>query len=166
MAILDLVDCNDPILREVLDPFDLANPPTDPIQLVKDLSETMIHNNGLGLSANQCGLPYNVFVIKAEKIIACFNPKIVDYSDDEWFLPEGCLSYPKLFVKIRRPVSIKARYTEPNGNVVTTQFDGITARVYQHELDHLNGIIYTMRANPYHLDKAKRARKKAIRSGK
>jgi len=162
-----LVDCNDPILKQKIPNFDFTNPPTDPIQLAKDLAETMIENNGLGLSANQIGLSFRAFAMKAEKIIVCFNPKIVDSSTETVILEEGCLSYPYLFVKIKRPKRIKVRYTEPNGNVVTRVFDGITSRCYQHELDHLDGIVYTKRANKYYLDLARnQARKyqKEVRS--
>lgn len=158
--IYDLVDCNDPILREELAQFDFANPPTDPIQLAHDLAETMIHNEGLGLAANQMGLPYRVFAIRAQQIIVCFNPRIVDVSEEQIYLEEGCLSFPDLYIKIKRPAEIRVRYTEPNGNTVTKQFKGITARVFQHELDHLNGIVHTSRANRYHLEIARKRAKK------
>jgi peptide deformylase len=98
--------------------------------------------------------------MRAEEVIGCFNPKIVDFSSETVLLEEGCLSDPGLFVKIKRPKKIKARYTLPNGETVTKVFDGITARCYQHELDHLNGLLYTSRANAYHLEKAKKNAKK------
>lgn len=159
-----LIDCNDPILRNPVGNFDFSNPPTDPIELAHDLAQTMIDNNGLGLSANQIGLPYRAFAIKAEKIIVCFNPRIVDTSSEEIYLEEGCLSFPDLFVKVKRPRRVKVRYTEPNGNVVTTTWDGMTARIFQHELDHLNGIVYTQRANKVHLEQARTRAKKAKRA--
>jgi peptide deformylase len=88
---------------------------------------------------------------------------IVDASDETIYLEEGCLSFPNLYVKIKRPRSIKVRYTEPNGNVVTQKFDGMTARVFQHELDHLNGVVHLSRAHPIHVDKAKTRAKKLNR---
>jgi peptide deformylase len=163
--VLDLVDKNDPILREELPRFNFSNPPTDPIQLAHDLAESMIHHEGLGLAANQIGLPYRAFAMMGEQIIVCFNPMIVDYSPEEDYLDEGCLSYPNLFVRIKRPMGIKMRYTEPNGNIVTRVFAGMTARVAQHELDHLNGIVHTRRATPYHLEKAKKQLKKLEKAG-
>jgi peptide deformylase len=69
----------------------------------------MLYNDGLGLSANQIGLPYRAFAIKAEKIIVCFNPRIVDYSEETIYLEEGCLSYPNLYIKVKRPKKIKIR---------------------------------------------------------
>jgi len=157
--IQELVDKNDSILRQEMKPFDFSNPPIDPVVLYNDLAETMIEKGGIGLSANQVGLPYRFFVMRAEEIIGCFNPKIVDFSAEQVILEEGCLSFPNLFVKIKRPKTIKVRYTLPDGETVTRKFDGMTARCFQHELDHLNGVVYTKRANKIHLEKANKTSK-------
>lgn len=154
MAILSLVDKNDPILKAELGHFDFSNSPTDPSQLARDLAETMIENKGLGLAANQVGLPYRVFVINGEQILACFNPKIVDFSAEQVYMLEGCLSHPGLSVKIKRPAVIKVRFTMPNGETRTEKFEGLTARVFQHELDHLNGIVHINRASLIHKEQA------------
>jgi peptide deformylase len=154
-----LVPSNDPILKSRMEEFDFFKPPTDPIQLAHDLAETMLYNDGLGLSANQIGLPYRAFAIKAEKIIVCFNPRIVDYSEETIYLEEGCLSYPNLYIKVKRPQKIKIRYTEPNGNTETKIFSGLTARVALHEYDHLEGITYMQRANRFHIEQAKKNKK-------
>lgn len=158
--ILNLVDCNDPILKQELEPFNFSNPPINPLDLVTDLAETMIHNNGIGLSANQCGLPYRVFVMIGSELIPCFNPRIVDMSSETILMEEGCLSYPNLFVKVKRPRRIKVRFADPNGKIRTETFDGLTARVFQHELDHLDGINYQQRANRYHLEQARKRKPK------
>lgn len=163
--ILDLVDSKHPLLWTKLERFNMSNPPTDPVELVVNLTETMINNKGLGLAANQVGLPYRVFVINSEQVIPCFNPIIVDSSDETVMMEEGCLSYPDLFVKIKRPASIRTRYTLPNGETITKVFEGLTARVFQHELDHLDGVCHIKRANPIHLEKARRLMKKRKRSG-
>lgn len=161
--IRDLVDCKDPILKEVTPTFDFQNPPIDPVELAHDLAQTLIQNNGIGLAAPQIGLPYRAFAMMGEKIIVCFNPKIVDVSTEQLYLEEGCLSFPEFILKVKRPKKIKVRYTEPNGNVETKVFDGMTARVFQHELDHLDGIVYTSRANNIHLEQARKAKKKLQR---
>ena len=159
--ILELVPSNDPILKQEMERFDFTNPPVDPIELAANLGDTMDANNGLGLAANQVGLPYRVFVMRgAELPTVCLNPRIVDESTETVLLEEGCLSHPNLFVKIKRARRIKVRYAEPNGNVVTQVFDGMTARVFQHELDHLDGICHLQRANRYHLEQAKKNAKK------
>lgn len=162
--IYDLVNCNDPILRDEVETFDFSNPPVDPLDLASDLAETMLHHNGIGLAAPQCGLPYRIFVMKGVEIIPCFNPRIVDMSTETIVLEEGCLSYPDLFVKVKRPRRIKVRFTEPNGKTSTHVYDGMTARIFQHELDHLNGIRYIDRANRIHLEQARKAAKKAQRN--
>jgi len=158
--IYELIDCNDPLLKQEMEPFDFSNPPVNPLDLVTDLAETMLANNGIGLSANQCGLPYRVFVMLGKELIPCFNPRIVDMSQETIVLEEGCLSYPDLFVKVKRPRRIKVRFADPNGQVRTEIFDGMTARVFQHELDHLNGINYQQRANRFHLEQARKKKPK------
>jgi len=154
MTILTLVDNTDQILKTKLEPFNFYTPPCDPIKLAKDLTETMISNHGLGLAANQVGLPYRVFVLTGEQVYACFNPRIVDISSEMVYINEGCLSYPGMVVKIKRPRAIKVRFTMPNGETTTTKFDGLTSRCFQHELDHLNGICHLDIAHPFHKEKS------------
>ena len=158
--IRELVDCNDPILKQKTENFDFKNPPINPVELYIDLAETMRENEGLGLAAPQVGLPYRAFVMRAENIIGVFNPKIVDISSEMVYLEEGCLSYPNLWVKVKRPKKIKVRYTNPDGQTETRVFDGMSARVFQHEFDHLEGIVHLKRANRYHLEQAKKLAKK------
>lgn len=159
----ELVKSTDPILTTEIEPFDFSNVPIDPLDLVSDMAEVMLAEGGVGLSANQLGLPYRCFIMNADELIPCFNPKVVDYSSKMVYLEEGCLSFPGLYVKIKRPQRIKVRYTEPNGNVVTRVFEGMSARVFQHELDHLNGIAYIKRANKLHLKTARQKLKIANR---
>jgi peptide deformylase len=155
----------DPMVFKKMEPFDFTNPLINPIQLAYDLAETMLVEGGIGLAANQAGLPYNAFVIKSEHIIACFNPKIVDASPETIVLEEACLSFPGLVVKVKRPKSIKVRYTEPNGNVVTTQFDGMTSRVFQHEHAHLQGRTMMDDASYLERERAKKRLKTLKRKG-
>jgi peptide deformylase len=142
------------VLHTATEKFDFQNPPMDPIELAKKLAEAVIEHNGLGLSANQLGLPYRAFVIKANPVVACFNPIIVDRGDEVVYLEEGCLSYPGLSIKVKRPKNIKVRFTQPNGEVVTRTYAGITARIFQHELDHLDGISHVDRATAFHREQA------------
>jgi len=152
---LNLVNHNDPILKKSCDVFSFSNPPIDPIEFAKDLVETMYGYNGIGLSANQVGIPYRVFAMRGHpENFVCFNPKIVQPSTAEILLEEICLTYPGLTVKIKRPQHIRVRFTMANGETVTKQFTGITARTFQHEIDHLNGVLFYNRANSYHREKA------------
>lgn len=158
--IKEILDRTAPILREEMPAFDFRNPIMDPLQLYTDLAETMRENNGMGLSANQIGVRTRAFVMRGEEILGVFNPRVVDESSETVILEEGCLSYPNLFVKVKRPKSIKVRFTTPDGQTTTKTFTGMTARVFLHELDHLDGIAHTSRANRYHLDQAKKLVKK------
>lgn len=158
--ILPILDRTNPILREVMPVFDFKNPVVDPGQLYTDLAETMREHDGMGLSATQIGVRARAFVMRAEDIIGVFNPRIVETTTETVMLEEGCLSYPNLFVKIKRPKSIKVRFTTPDGETSTKTFTGITARVFLHEMDHLDGIAHTSRANPYHLEQARKLVKK------
>lgn len=164
--ILQLVSSDSAVLRQKAETFNFAKPQTDAIQLAKDLYETMVTYKGLGLAAPQVGLPYRVFALYAVPGIVCFNPRIVDQSEEVIEMEEGCLSFPNLILKIKRPRRIKVRYLEPNANVVTKVFDGMAARCFQHELDHLDGNLFMSRANKFHLERALRKKKVADRKDK
>ena len=138
-----LVDKKDPVIRSVLTKFNFVNPPMNPVELTYKLCDTMLINNGVGLAANQIGIPYRVFAMRTEPLTVCFNPIIVDRSTKETLLEEGCLTFPGFFVKVPRADIIKVRYAEPSGQVVTKKFAGMTARIFQHELDHLEGKLFT-----------------------
>lgn len=161
--IYDLVPANHAALKTAAPLFDFNNPPIDPLDLASDLAETMLHHHGIGIAANQVGLPHRVFILRTEELLPCFNPRVVDFSDETVYLEEGCLTHPGFFVKIKRPRRVKVRFTEPNGNVVTRVFHDMTARVFAHEVDHLNGIDPFSRANKIHMEQAKSRYKKYMR---
>lgn len=152
--ILPLVESGHPLLLEELQEFDFKNPPTDPIELANNLIETMKHHKGLGLSANQCGLPYRVFALWSQEPLVCFNPRVVDQTTEFVQLDEGCLTFPNLFIKIKRPKAIKVRFEDPFGQTQTEKFIGMTARGFLHEMDHLDGVMFTKRASVPHLTRA------------
>lgn len=159
--ILDLVST---FLRIPAIKFDFTPPPVDPVDLAHDLCQTVIHNNGISLSANQCGLPWAVFVIKANPMIVAFNPIIVDVSEDEISLDEVDLSYPNLKIKIKRPEVVKVRFAQPNGEVTTVNFQGLTARAFQHSMDQVLGRTFQSRAHIIELERGKMIQKKTERS--
>ena len=138
-----------PSLNEPLPEFDFSNPPVDPNAFASSLVETCIKNRGLGLSANQCGFPYRVFVAGAEEnYVAYFNPKVISMSKEETLGDEGCLSFPNLFLKVYRPNTIEVEYQDFAGEKHTATFSGLTARIFMHELDHMNGITFNHRTKP------------------
>lgn len=144
----ELVDASHALMHEALPEFDFKNPPVDPNAFASSLVETCKKFNGLGLSANQCGFEYRVFVIgSGDNYIACFNPKLIS-TEGESHLPEGCLSFPLLELKITRPAVVEVEYQDIAGEVHTAKFAGLTARCFLHELDHMNGLVYTSRVKP------------------
>lgn len=158
--ILPLVEKDDPILREEMPEFDFLKPVMHPFRLAHTLAQSCIAHKGIGLSAPQIGIRTRAFVLMGEQIICCINPRIIDESEKESYLEEGCLSIPGLVAKVKRPESIRVRYIEPNTNVVTKEFYGMSSRAFQHEMDHMNGILFTDRVTDYHLEQAKKRMKK------
>ena len=116
-------------------------------QIQQDLVDTMRAKNGIGLSANQIGIGARVFAmyadVKEKDILVCFNPKIVNQSEEEILMDEGCLSYPGLWLKIRRPEGIEVTYEDVKGELQEKAMFGLEARIFQHEYDHLNGKFQT-----------------------
>lgn len=139
---LKLITGKDPILMKPAEKFDFSNPPCDPWDLAEAMVKIMVDNNGMGLSACQVGLPYAVFAMLGEPNHVMFNPKIVDLSEEKIILEEGCLSFPGIVAPISRSRHVKVRFTGPDGQTTTKKFTGMSARVVQHEMDHLNGVLF------------------------
>jgi peptide deformylase len=148
---------NEFLEREVKD-VDLENPGFDPVELKKEMVEFMIANNGIGLSANQIGLDAKVFVMgdSVENSTMCINPTVLQYTQDTVIDVEGCLSFPNVFVKIKRPREILARYWNENLEECTVKIEGYSAKCYLHELDHLLGITFKDRASKLKWDIAQK----------
>lgn len=164
---MKLVPKTDPILTAVCHPVDFQNPPFDLIQFAQDLVKCMYDNNGIGLSANQVGVPYRIFAMRGSpENFVCINPRIVMPSQETILLEEGCLSYPGLWVKIKRPRHVRVRFMTPNGETKTELFTGITARCFLHEMEHMDGGIFYKQANDFHRHQALNRLKKFERQKK
>jgi len=162
---LPLFDENHPMLKQPIPEFDAYKLPSPlTTKLIKRMKMTMKLHNGLGLSANQCGVFERLFVIgSGDNVWACINPEILASSDDIVKDKEGCLSFPGLSVTIDRPSWVEVRYFEENGKQVQKRFEGLTARCFQHELDHMNGIRMIDRVKPLALQMARDKQKKLIK---
>jgi peptide deformylase len=157
----ELVGEDDPILREVLPKFDFDNAVINPNDFASSLVETCKKYKGLGLSANQCGFPYRVFVMGAgDEFVAHFNPEVIS-TDGEAHMIEGCLSFPMLGLRITRAKKIEVKYQDFTGEYHTKTYEGLSARCFLHELDHMNGIVYTNRVKPLALQSGMKKRQKA-----
>jgi peptide deformylase len=164
IPLFNLVKETHPILTQKLELFDFINRPVNPNEFASSLVETCRQHKGLGLSANQCGFPYRVFVMGAEdNYVSFFNPEIDSFSKEEVIMEEGCLSFPLLSLRIKRPKSIDVRYLDYNGVQRFATFEGLSARVFQHELDHLNGIVYTDVCKPVALQMATKKQNKLMK---
>jgi len=148
---MKIIKFPDSILREKITEFDFKNPSIDPIQLEKDMIELMLANDGIGLAANQVGIKVRVFVMgyigNPEAAQAFFNPMVVATVDDVEELEEGCLSFPGIYVNIKRPKKILARWQNSKGDWQESEFDGYNCKCFLHELDHLEGIVFQDRVS-------------------
>ena len=145
----------DPILSTPVPDFNFSHLPEDTLEISTKLISEMNKHSGIGLSANQLGLPYRVFCMRGHpENFVCFNPKIVYKSNDVELMEEACVSFPNIVVKIKRSKEIRVRFQTPSGMIVTRKFEGLTAKTFQHELDHLDGVLFFNRANRFHREKA------------
>lgn len=164
--ILKLVDFYDPILRQPTVPvkFDTLDEQKRASYVAFSLAETLSEMQGLGLSANQVGLKERVCAINMNtEIWTMFNPEIIESSMTPADYAEGCLSYPGLYLKLNRPDHIKVRFQAIGGQTVEHEFDGLTAVCIQHEIDHLDGKVFTDKVSPIKLDQAKRKIKQNLK---
>lgn len=163
---LKLITYPDPFLKQQLPEFDFKNPTVDPRKLEEDMITVMVESNGRGLAASQVGFNARVFVMKTENIsqiftpFAVFNPKILAVDSEEVLDEEGCLSFPDLWIKIKRPIHVVAEFFDRDNNQCIIRFDGIDARCFLHELDHLNGVCFTSKVSKLKLDMALKKQRK------
>lgn len=159
---LELVKENDKTLRTVAEPWDFTVD-GDPNDLIRNMAKTMMENNGIGLAGPQVGVMKRIFVMgNQDKLFACINPEILDASGNV-LDQEGCLSFPDLWLNVRRAETIKVRYQNAMGETIETEFTGLMARVYQHERDHLDGVCFDTRVAKLSLELAKNRRRKRSR---
>ena len=144
--ILKLTPNTHPILHESVKP---CSKDLDRHKISRILKENMIHYGGVGLSANQIGISERVFIMvlnmETEETITCFNPRIIKRYDDDVWCEEGCLSFPDEIINIKRPDRVVVKYEDEDKKDHKIKLSGIAARVFLHEFDHLEGIVFTER---------------------
>jgi peptide deformylase len=148
---MKIINFPDTILSDRMPDFDFSNPVANPEELEKEMIKIMFENQGIGLSANQVGIRTRVFVMgqsaDPDSAQAFFNPIVVANTDTLVEHLEGCLSFPGVYVKIKRPNKIKARWQNSSGEWLEGEFDGYACKCFLHELDHLEGITYRDRVS-------------------
>lgn len=161
---LPLFNEKQPLLNKKMPEYRAPLPNPSMSRLAERLKMTMKKFGGIGLSANQCGVFERVFVIGTDQFqIVCINPEIVAHSEEIVKDKEGCLSYPGMYLMIPRYVWIEAEFTIENGERKRMRLEGITARCFQHELDHMNGIRYTDHVGPVSIQLARQKQQKLMK---
>ena len=154
-----------PFLDDTLEAYKFK----DRADLSMVMYDSMVKYGGLGLSANQIGLPYRMFVmgghpeIESGKVRSVFNPLINDVSQETVNFKEGCLSFPFLFLSINRPKWCSVRYTDEHGKEIEETLHGMSARIFQHENEHMNGYVFTDLVSKFKLEIAEKKRVKMIK---
>jgi peptide deformylase len=144
-------------------------PQADPKLMYDIMLENMVYHHGLGLSANQIGMPVKVFAMRideSDNAIVCFNPEILEESEEMVTMEEGCLSFPLLYLKKRRPEKLTIKYQNVDGDFIETKFEGLAARVFHHEMDHMEGKTFLDGVSQIFLQSARKKQKKLLRKVK
>jgi peptide deformylase len=150
MAILPILEVPDPRLKTISAPVDVFD---DALKtLIADMFETMYDAHGIGLAAIQIGVAQRVLVIDLQepgedeqamrKPLVFINPEILDPSEEQSIYSEGCLSVPEQYAEVERPAMIRARWQDVEGKLHEADMTGLMATCLQHEMDHLEGILF------------------------
>jgi len=151
MALLPIIETPDPILRQISTPVEAVD--DDLRKLIDDMFQTMYAAPGIGLAAIQVGVPKRLLVIDLQEPeeeggepvrepLVFINPEILEASDTLQVYSEGCLSVPDMYAEVERPDRIRARWLDRDGKPHEKEIDGLLAICLQHEMDHLEGILF------------------------
>ena len=166
---MDLLPEDHPVLHQEPLTWIFDPPQADPKLMYEIMLENMVYHHGLGLSANQIGMPVKVFAMRideSDNVIVCFNPEIQEESKEMVKMTEGCLSFPSLYLNKRRPKELTAKYQNVDGDFIDAHFEGLAARVFQHEMDHMKGQNFTEYVSNFMLKSARKKQKKLLKKGK
>lgn len=155
-----------PILEQELKIVDVDNIDFDPKALKDEMVDLMYSNEGIGLAASQVGLDKKLFVMSdktRDQSIICINPTILQYTAETELEYEGCLSFPDVYVQVRRPKEVLVAFNDENLEEQIFKLDGYKARVYLHEMDHTLGITFKDRVSRMRWGIAQRKAKKIRR---
>ena len=166
---LDLLPEDHPVLHKEPLTWIFDPPQADPKLMYDIMLENMVYHHGLGLSANQIGMPVKVFAMRideSDNAIVCFNPEIVKESEEMIKMTEGCLSFPSLYLNKRRPKEVSVKYQNADGDFIDVHLGGLAARIFHHEMDHMMGKTFLDGVSKILLQSARRKQKTLIRKAK
>lgn len=163
---MHLIKSPNPWLEKKVKEFDFNK--LDAISISNEMIELMDTAGGIGLSANQVGLDAQIFVMKPHLLenkepFALINPELESVTVNYEEMPEGCLSHPDLYLKVKRPRGVIAKYLDTDAKECKIELYDIDARCFLHEFDHLQGIEFTDRVSRLKLDMAKKKQRKLQR---
>ena len=165
--IYKLIEAGSPIMKVRLSSCS-SNLNRDEIE--KKLIDSMEYYQGIGLSANQIGIMERVFVmysdVKKRETITCFNPEITTYLETEIIMDEGCITYPGLWLKVKRPDGIEVQYEDKAGEIQHQAMFGLECRIFLHEYDHMEGVDFTQKVSKLKLKRAQKRLSKMVRKSK
>ena len=166
MALLEIKNCFDPVLRKLCLPIE--NIDGELVTLAENMVETTLAAPGVGLAANQIGLPWRLFVVNIgvetdkDNLVTVVNPEITAMEGSE-LGEEGCLSIPDVISEVNRASQVEIKGYDLDGNEVRYEAQGYLARAFQHEMDHLNGVLFWDNLGKVKRDILKRKFKKKIK---
>ena len=166
---MDLLPEDHPVLHQEPLTWIFDPPQADPKLMYEIMLENMVYHHGLGLSANQIGMPVKVFAMRideSDNAIVCLNPEIVKESEEMIKMTEGCLSFPLLYLNKKRPEKLSVKYQNADGDFITAHFEGLAARIFHHEMDHMAGKTFLEGVSKILLQSARRKQKTLIRKAK
>ena len=173
MAVLPILTAPDPRLKKISKPVERVD--AEIVKLMDDMLETMYQAPGIGLAAPQLGVLKRVIVVDIQREgvqtgpLCMANPEIVDVSEEDASYEEGCLSVPEHYAEVSRPRWVKIRYLDKDNEIRTMEAEGLVATCLQHEMDHLDGILFIDKISALKrnmiLRKLVKARKDAAEAG-
>ena len=165
--IYKLIEAENPIMKVRLSG---CSPDLDRDKIERKLIDSMEHYQGIGLSANQIGIMERVFVmysdVKKRETIICFNPEVTIYSDTKILMDEGCLTYPGLWLKVKRSDNVGVQYEDKTGEIQYQSMLGLECRIFLHEYDHMEGTDFTQKVSKLKLKRAQKRLSKVQKRSK
>ena len=158
---MELIKAPNEFLEKQVKPFDFEN--MDAEKISKDMVDTMLKYKGIGLASNQVGIDAQIFVMGEEKPITVINPIVTEVGPDRVEMEEGCLSFPGLYFKVKRPSVVSVQYLDIEQKECIIKLEGLHARVFLHEYDHLQGITFDQRISKLRLEMAKKKQEKLLK---